>query len=67
LRAIVMQVRNDDFAIASEGTSWAMHALAVPLRTRGAQWRSMWWLADRLRAPAVMRKDLLPLLDAAEN
>jgi len=69
-RAIVAQVRTDDFAVASEEHETGVHALAVPLRNmKGLTVAALNVVAspDRLE-PAVMRKDLLPLLlDAARE
>ncbi|MDP2263876.1 MAG: IclR family transcriptional regulator C-terminal domain-containing protein [Hydrogenophaga sp.] len=70
LRALVAQVRADDFAVASEEHELGVHALAVPLRNmKGKTVAALNVVAspDRLE-PAVMRQDLLPLLlDAARE
>ncbi|MDZ4356839.1 MAG: IclR family transcriptional regulator C-terminal domain-containing protein, partial [Variovorax sp.] len=69
-RAIVAQVRADDFAVASEEHELGVHALAVPLRNmKGKTVAALNVVAspDRLE-PDVMREDLLPLLlDAARE
>lgn len=69
-RAIVAQVRVDDFAVASEEHELGVHALAVPLRNmQGKAVAALNVVASPERlAPAMMRKDLLPLLlDAARE
>ncbi|MBS3996516.1 MAG: helix-turn-helix domain-containing protein [Hydrogenophaga sp.] len=63
-RALITQVRADDFAVASEEHELGVHALAVPLRNmQGRTVAALNVVAspDRLE-PAVMRGDLLPLL-----
>ena len=70
LRAIVAQVKADDFAVASEEHELGVHALAVPLRNmKGQTVAALNVVASPERLePAVMRKDLLPLLlDAARE
>ncbi|MDO9292746.1 MAG: IclR family transcriptional regulator C-terminal domain-containing protein, partial [Hydrogenophaga sp.] len=69
-RAVVAQVRADDFAVASEEHELGVHALAVPLRNmKGLTVAALNVVASPERlAPAVMHKDLLPLLlDAARE
>jgi IclR family pca regulon transcriptional regulator len=70
LRAVVDQVRQDDFCVASEEHELGVHALAVPLRNmQGHTVAALNVVAspDRLQAP-VLRSDLLPLLlDAARE
>ncbi|MBK0393279.1 IclR family transcriptional regulator domain-containing protein [Ramlibacter algicola] len=70
LRAIVEQVRQQDWCVASEEHEVGVHALAVPLRTmEGAVVAALNVVTrpERLRPPAVER-DLLPLLqDAARQ
>ena len=69
-RAVIMQVRHDDRALASEEHELGVHALAVPLRNmRGQTVAALNVVAapERL-APEVMQHDLLPLLlDAARE
>ncbi len=70
LRALVDQVRIDDYCLASEEHELGVHALAVPLRDM--QGRTVAALnvvssPQRLR-PEVMQRELLPLLlDAARE
>lgn len=70
LRAIVAQVRADDFAVASEEHELGVHALAVPLRN--LQGRTMAAL-NVVAAPKQidaqgLQRDMLPLLqDAARE
>ena len=70
LRAIVAQVRADDFAVASEEHELGVHALAIPLRNmRGQTVAALNVVASpqRLSLP-VLEHDLLPLLlDAARE
>jgi IclR family pca regulon transcriptional regulator len=70
LRALVAQVRAEDFAVASEEHELGVHALAVPLRNmQGRTVAALNVVAspDRLE-PEVMCNDLLPLLmDAARE
>lgn len=70
LRAIIDQVRVDDFAYASEEHELGVHALAVPLRDMGGHTVAALNVVaspERLAAD-VMRRDLLPLLlDAARE
>jgi IclR family pca regulon transcriptional regulator len=70
LRAIVAQVRADDFAVASEEHELGVHALAIPLRNmKGQTVAALNVVAspDRLE-PSRMRQDLLALmLDAARE
>jgi IclR family transcriptional regulator, pca regulon regulatory protein len=69
-RAIVAQVRLDDFAVAREEHELGVHALAVPLRNmQGKTVAALNVVAapERLE-PVAMQKDLLPLLlDAARE
>jgi IclR family transcriptional regulator, pca regulon regulatory protein len=69
-RAIVAQVRLDDFAVAREEHELGVHALAVPLRNmQGKTVVALNVVAapERLE-PVAMQKDLLPLLlDAARE
>jgi IclR family pca regulon transcriptional regulator len=70
LRAIVAQVRADDYAVASEEHELGVHALAVPLRNmKGQTVAALNVVASPERlVPEVMRQDLLPLLlDAARE
>jgi IclR family transcriptional regulator, pca regulon regulatory protein len=70
LRAVVAQVRADDFAVASEEHELGVHALAVPLRNmQGKTVAALNVVASPQRLePAAMRSDLLPLLlDAARE
>ncbi|HAJ11828.1 MAG: IclR family transcriptional regulator C-terminal domain-containing protein [Hydrogenophaga sp.] len=70
LRAVIDQVRTDDYAVASEEHERGVHALAVPLRDmRGRTVAALNVVASPERlAPEVMRHDLLPLLlDAARE
>ena len=63
-RAIVEQVRTDDFCVASEEHELGVHALAVPLRNmQGATVAALNVVAapHRLQEEG-MRRDLLPLL-----
>jgi IclR family transcriptional regulator, pca regulon regulatory protein len=70
LRAIVEQVRQQDWCVASEEHELGVHALAVPLRNmEGAVVAALNVVSrpERLRSPAVER-ELLPLLqDAARQ
>ncbi len=69
-RAIIDQVRQDDFCIASEEHELGVHALAVPLRnTKGVTVAALNVVASHTRlSPQVMQRDLLPLLfDAARE
>lgn len=70
LRAIVAQVRADDFAVASEEHELGVDALAIPLRNmKGQTVAALNVVAspDRLE-PSRMRQDLLALmLDAARE
>ena len=66
-RAVIEQIRQADFCIASEEHELGVHALAVPLRnTKGAVVAALNVVAShsRLSAPA-MQRDLLPLLSEA--
>jgi IclR family pca regulon transcriptional regulator len=69
-RAVVAQVKADDYAVASEEHELGVHALAVPLRNmQGKTVAALNVVAspDRLES-AAMRQDLLPLLlDAARE
>ena len=69
-RALIEQVRADDYCVASEEHELGVHALAVPLRNmQGRTVAALNVVAspDRLE-PEVMRNDLLPLLmDAARE
>ncbi|GAC1604280.1 MAG: IclR family transcriptional regulator PobR [Ramlibacter sp.] len=63
-RAIIEQVRIDDFCVASQEHEIGVHALAVPLRNmQGKTVAALNVVAAPQRLqPAVMRRDLLPLL-----
>jgi IclR family transcriptional regulator, pca regulon regulatory protein len=69
-RALIAQVRADDFAVARDEHELGVHALAVPLRNmQGKTVAALNVVAppERLE-PGVMREDLLPLLlDAARE
>jgi IclR family pca regulon transcriptional regulator len=70
LRAIVTQVRTDDFAVANQEHELGVHALAVPLRNmQGQTVAALNVVASPERlVPEAMRQDLLPLLlDAARE
>lgn len=63
-RALITQVRQDDFCLASEEHELGVHALAVPLRnSKGVAVAALNVVASqsRLSVPA-MQRDLLPLL-----
>jgi IclR family pca regulon transcriptional regulator len=64
LRAVVDEVRQQDWCVASEEHELGVHALAVPLRNlEGRTVAAMNVVASRQRLePRVMQKDLLPLL-----
>ena len=70
LRAIISQVRADDFCVASEEHELGVHALAVPLRNLQGQTVAALNVVtspQRLEQ-AEMRRELLPLLlDAARE
>jgi IclR family pca regulon transcriptional regulator len=63
-RAVIEQVRHDDFSLSSEEHELGVHALAVPLRNvQGQTVAALNVVASPSRlAPAVMLRDLLPLL-----
>jgi IclR family pca regulon transcriptional regulator len=64
LRAIVDQVRADDFCVANEEHEIGVHALAVPLRNMQGQTVAainVVTARERLE-PRAMQRDLLPLL-----
>lgn len=70
LRAIVDQVRKDDFCVASEEHELGVHAVAVPLRNmRGDPVAALnGVMASSQGDPARLGRDLLPLLwDAARQ
>ncbi|MEO6016917.1 MAG: IclR family transcriptional regulator C-terminal domain-containing protein, partial [Polaromonas sp.] len=70
LRALVDQTRIDDYCLASEEHELGVHALAVPLRDmQGHTVASLNVVSSPQRvAPAVMRREFLPLLlDAARE
>ncbi|MBE7368337.1 IclR family transcriptional regulator domain-containing protein [Ramlibacter pallidus] len=64
LKALVDQVRQQDWCVASEEHELGVHALAVPLRNmEGRTVAALNAVAPRQRLePQAMRKDLLPLL-----
>jgi IclR family transcriptional regulator, pca regulon regulatory protein len=67
-RALVKQVRRDDYCLASEEHEVGVHALAVPLRNaQGTTVAALNVVASQSRlSPTDMVRDLLPvLLDAA--
>jgi IclR family pca regulon transcriptional regulator len=66
-RAVIEQVRRDDFSLSSEEHELGVHALAVPLRNvQGQTVAALNVVASPSRlAPEVMRRDLLPLLQDA--
>jgi IclR family pca regulon transcriptional regulator len=69
-RAVIEQVRADDFCLAAEEHELGVHALAVPLRNmQGKTVAALNVVASPQRLPAqVMLRDLLPLLlDAARE
>ncbi|MFC5523534.1 IclR family transcriptional regulator domain-containing protein [Polaromonas jejuensis] len=69
-RSLLAQVRRDDYCVASEEHELGVHALAVPLRNmQGRTVAALNVVASPARlAPAVMQRDLLPLLlDAARE
>lgn len=69
-RSVIEQVRQHDFALASEEHELGVHALAVPLRNmRGQTVAALNVVASPQRlAPQAMQSDLLPmLLDAARE
>ena len=69
-RAIIEQVRRDDWCVASEEHELGIHALAVPVRNmRGHTVAALNVVASPERLePAAARRDLLPLLlDAARE
>jgi len=63
-RAVIEQVRRDDFCLTSEEHELGVHALAVPLRNlQGQTVAALNVVASPARlAPQVMQRDLLPLL-----
>jgi IclR family pca regulon transcriptional regulator len=69
-RAVIEQVRADDFCLAAEEHELGVHALAVPLRNmQGKTVAALNVVASPQRLSAqVMQRDLLPLLfDAARE
>ena len=69
-KALVRQVRADDFCVAHEAHELGVHALAVPLRDlQGRTVAAINVVADPQRlAPDSLQRDLLPLLqDAARE
>jgi len=69
-KALVRQVRADDFCVAHEAHELGVHALAVPLRDlQGRTVAAINVVADPQRlAPDALQRDLLPLLqDAARE
>ena len=70
LSKLLVQVRSDDFCLASEEHELGVHALAVPLRNmKGQTLAALNVVASAQRlAPSVLHQDLLPLLlDAARE
>lgn len=63
-RAIIEQVRQQDYCVASEEHELGVHALAVPLRNmEGRTVAALNVVASRQRLePRTLQKDLLPLL-----
>ena len=63
-RALIEQVRADDYCLASEEHELGVHALAVPLRDlRGRTVAALNVVASPQRLEAgVMQRELLPLL-----
>lgn len=63
-RAIIDQARRDDWCVASEEHEIGVHALAIPLRNmQGHTVAALNVVTQPQRlAPAVMQRDLLPLL-----
>jgi IclR family transcriptional regulator, pca regulon regulatory protein len=63
-RAIIRQVRQDDFCIASEEHELGVHALAVPLRnSQGVTVAALNVVASHSRlSTQAMQRDLLPLM-----
>ena len=69
-RALIEQVRRDDWCVASEEHELGIHALAVPVRNmQGHTVAALNVVAPPARLePAAMQRDLLPLLlDAARE
>lgn len=69
-RAVIEQVRRDDFCLSSEEHELGVHALAVPLRNpQGQTVAALNVVASPARrSPEAMRRHLLPLLlDAARE
>ncbi len=69
-RAVIEQVRRDDWCVASEEHELGIHALAVPVRNmQGRTVAALNVVASPERLePAAARRDLLPLLlDAARE
>ena len=69
-RAVIEQVRADDFCVASEEHELGVHALAVPLRNlQGKTVAALNVVTTPQRLePELLRRDLLPLLlDAARE
>lgn len=63
-RAVIEQVRRDDFCLTSEEHELGVHALAVPLRNlQGQTVAALNVVASPARlTPQVLQRDLLPLL-----
>ena len=70
LRALIDQVRLDDYCVASEEHELGVHALAVPLRDMQGQTVAALNVVSspQRTTPDALRRDLLPLLlDAARE
>ncbi len=70
LRAVIEQVRRDDWCLSSEEHELGVHALAVPLRNlKGETVAALNVVASTARlSPAAMQRSLLPLmLEAARE
>jgi IclR family pca regulon transcriptional regulator len=69
-KALIEQVRRDDFCLARDGHELGIHALAVPLRNMPGQTLAalnVVGTADQLSAVAIERKWLPLLLEAARE
>jgi IclR family pca regulon transcriptional regulator len=68
-RALIAQVREQDFCLASEEHELAVHALAVPLRDMGGRTvAALNVVTTRQRLePKSLQKELLPLLQEAAS
>ena len=68
-RAVIDQVRQDDFCLSSEEHELGVHALAVPLRnSKGVTVAALNVVASQSRlSTASMQRDLLPLLLEASH